>query len=187
MQTDLVVRARHGDQQAFASLAADVYERLHTVAHGILRDRELAEDAIQGALLTIWRELPRLRDESRFEAWSYRLLVNACYRQVRRERRWSPALRSAELAEPISPAEIDVVADRDELERGFRRLSVDHRAVIVLQYYLGLSPAEVAKALDVPVGTVHSRLHHAMRQLRAALQADARAVAPDGAMDGAAR
>jgi RNA polymerase sigma-70 factor (ECF subfamily) len=93
MDSDLVVRAQRGDEQAFASLAVAAGDRLHAVAHRILRDTDLAEDATQQALLTIWRDLPQLRDPAHFDAWSYRLLVRACYSQGRRTRQWSPNLR----------------------------------------------------------------------------------------------
>jgi len=177
MDSDLVVRAQRGDDQAFASLAVAVGDRLHAVAHRILRDADLAEDATQQALLTIWRDLPQLRDPARFEAWSYRLLVRACYAEGRRTRRWAPNLRLLPADEPTGPEGLTLVVDRDQLERGFRRLSIDHRAVVVLHHYLDLTLDEVAETLGVPVGTVRSRLHHAMRGLRAALDADARPVA----------
>jgi RNA polymerase sigma-70 factor (ECF subfamily) len=174
MDTTLVLRAQDGDEEAFASLAVAIGDGLHAVAHRILRDTDLAEDATQQALLAIWRNLPQLRDASRFDAWSYRLLVNACYVEGRRTRRWSPNLRVMPSLEPTSPEGLSSVVDRDQLERGFRRLSIDHRAVVVLHHYLDLTLDEVAAALGVPVGTVRSRLHHAMRGLRAALDADAR-------------
>jgi hypothetical protein len=75
VDADLIGRAQQGDEEAFASLAVAMGDRLHRVAHRILRDMDLAEDATQQALLAIWRDLPRLRDPARFEAWSYRLLV----------------------------------------------------------------------------------------------------------------
>jgi DNA-directed RNA polymerase specialized sigma24 family protein len=140
MDTELVVQAQHGDEEAFASLAVAVGGRLHAVAHRILRDLDLAEDATQQALLSIWRDLPQLRDESD---------------------RWTDDSSVA-------------VADRDQLERAFRRLSVEHRAVVVLHHYLDLPLPAVAEALGIPPGTARSRLHHAMRGLRAALDADAR-------------
>jgi RNA polymerase sigma-70 factor (ECF subfamily) len=177
MDTDLVIRAQKGDEQAFASLAVACGDRLHAVAHRILRDIDLAEDATQQALLSIWRDLPQLRDPARFEAWSYRLLVRACYAEARRTRRWTPTLRVLPTDEPAEPDGTTSVHDRDQLERGFRRLSIDHRAVVVLHHYLDLSIDEVAEALGVPAGTVRSRLHHAMRGLRAALDADLRPAA----------
>jgi RNA polymerase sigma-70 factor, ECF subfamily len=174
MDTDLVIRAQHGDEEAFASLAVAVGDRLHAVAHRILRDFDLAEDATQQALLAIWRDLPQLRDPARFDAWSYRLLVRACYAEGRKERRWTPSLRLLP-TDGLMQADASVgVVDRDQLERGFRRLSIDHRAVVVLHHYLDWPLDRVAEALGVPVGTVRSRLHHAMRGLRAALDADAR-------------
>jgi RNA polymerase sigma-70 factor (ECF subfamily) len=174
MDTQLVVRAQSGDQQAFASLAMAIGDRLHAVAHRILRDTDLAEDATQQALLSVWRDLPQLRDPARFDAWSYRLLVRACYAEARRTRRWSPNLRLLPTDEPMAPDGLASVVDRDQLERGFRRLSIDHRAVVVLHHYLDLPLPEVAEALGVPEGTVRSRLYNAMRGLRAALDADAR-------------
>ena len=180
MDTDLVVQAQGGDEEAFASLAVAAGDRLHAVAHRILRDIDMAEDATQQALLSIWRDLPTLRDPARFDAWSYRLLVRACYAEARRNRSWSPGLRLVDTDEPMADASTSV-ADRDQLERGFRRLSIDHRAVVVLHHYLDLSLDEVADALGVPVGTVRSRLHYAMRGLRAALDADARPASREAA------
>jgi RNA polymerase sigma-70 factor (ECF subfamily) len=170
----LIGRAQHGDEEAFASLAVAVGDRLHAVAHRILRDTDLAEDATQQALLAIWRDLPKLRDPARFDAWSYRLLVRACYAEASRTRRWSPNVRLLPVDEPTSGDGLSSVVDRDQLERGFRRLSIDHRAVVVLHHYLELPLLEIAEVLGVPAGTVRSRLHHAMRGLRAALEADAR-------------
>lgn len=181
MDTDLVTRAQHGDEEAFASLAVAVGDRLHAVAHRILRDMDLAEDATQQALLSIWRDLPQLRDPARFDAWSYRLLVRACYQQGRRERRWEPHLRLLPSLEPAQADGSSMVIDRDQLERGFRRLSIDHRAVVVLHHYLDWPLERVADALGIPPGTARSRLHHAMRGLRAALDADARPPAREAA------
>ena len=180
MDTDLVVQAQRGDEEAFASLAVAVGHRLHAIAHRILRDLDLAEDATQQALLSIWRDLPQLRDPARFEAWSYRLLVRACYAEARRSRRWTPGLRLVDVDEPMSDATASV-ADRDQLERAFRRLSVDHRAVVVLHHYLDLPLPEVADALGIAPGTARSRLHYAMRGLRAALDADTRPASREAA------
>ena len=179
--TELVLQAQRGDEGAFASLAVVIGNRLHPIAHRILRDADLADDAAQQALLAMWRELPRLRDPARFEAWAYRTLVNACYAEGRKARKWSPNLRVLTPAEPVSFDDLATVADRDQLERAFRRLSVDHRAVVVLHHYLDLPLDEVAETLGVPIGTVRSRLFHAMRGLRAALDADARPVAREAA------
>ena len=181
MDTDLVIQAQRGDEEAFASLAVAAGDRLHAVAHRILRDLDLAEDATQQALLAIWRDLPQLRDPARFDAWSYRLLVRACYAEGRRERRWSPGLHLVTANEPMSPDGSSTVVDRDQLERGFRRLSIEHRAVVVLHHYLDWPLQRVAETLGIPAGTARSRLHHAMRGLRAALDADARPPAREAA------
>jgi RNA polymerase sigma-70 factor, ECF subfamily len=175
MDIDLVVRAQRGDKAAYSLLAAEIADRWLAVARRILRDHDLAEDATQQALLTVWRSLPQLRDIARFEAWSYRILVRACYAEGHRERMWAPNLRVLPVDEPAPDDGPGSVVDRDQLERGFHRLSLDHRAVVVLHHYLDLPLDRVAEVLGIPVGTAHSRLHHAMRALRAALEADARA------------
>jgi RNA polymerase sigma-70 factor (ECF subfamily) len=174
MDTELVIRAQRGDEGAFASLAVAAGDRLHAVAHRILRDIDLAENATQQALLNIWRDLPQLRDPARFDAWSYRLLVRACYAEAGRTRRWTSNLRMLPADEPMAADGLSSVVDRDQLDRGFRRLSIDHRAVVVLHHYLDMPLEGVAESLGIPLGTVRSRLHYAMRGLRAALEADAR-------------
>lgn len=174
MDTDIVIQAQLGDEEAFASLLLAVGDRLHAVAHRILRDADLADDATQRALLSIWQDLPQLRDAARFDAWAYRLLVRACYAEGRVSRPWMPNLRLLPADEPLVAEGLGRIVDRDQLERGFRRLSIDHRAVVVLRFYLDLPESEVAETLGVPVGTVQSRLHHAIRAMRAALEADAR-------------
>jgi RNA polymerase sigma-70 factor (ECF subfamily) len=177
MDRDLVERAQQGDTGAFESLAVASHARLYRVARGILRDDDLADDAVQRALVQIWRRLRQLRDPERFEGWSYRLLVNTCYEEARRS---GPRIGADGLDPTPEPIEADVfraVDDRDELERGFRRISVKHRAVIVLHYLLDLPIEQVAEALDIPTGTVNSRLHRAMSLLRAEIEADARMTA----------
>jgi len=174
MDAEIVVRAQHGDQASFASLMEAIDDRFHGVAFGILRDMELAQDAVQAALLTLWRDLPKLRDPAAFEAWSYRLLVRACYAESRRARRWLPNLAGGTAREHPVEGGIAVVVDRDQLERGFRRLSMDQRAVVVLHHYLDLPLERVAHTLGIPEGTARSRLFRAVRALRASLEADAR-------------
>jgi RNA polymerase sigma factor (sigma-70 family) len=174
MDTDLVILAQHGDKGAFGLIAAAIADRFLAVSRRILRDIDLAEDATQQALLAIWQDLPTLRDPARFDAWSYRLLVRACYAEGRKERRWAPNLRLLPADEPIATDSLSSVIDREQLEHGFRRLSLDHRTVVVLYHYLDMPLDGIAETLDIPVGTAHSRLHHAMRGLRAALDAEAR-------------
>jgi RNA polymerase sigma-70 factor (ECF subfamily) len=174
MDSELVVRAQHGDEGAFASLALEVGDRLHAVAQRILRDADLAEDATQQALLSIWRDLPQLRDPDRFDGWCYRLIVRACYAESRRSRQWNPQLRVLPAQSGIEPDGTNLVVDRDQLERAFRRLSIEHRAVVVLHFYLDMPLDAVAQALGIAPGTARSRLHHAMRGMRAAIDADSR-------------
>jgi len=137
----------------------------------------LAEDATQQALLSIWRDLPQLKDPEKFDAWSYRLLIRACYAEGGKQRRWLPQLPFIDHDEPLADNDVALVLDRDQLDRGFRRLSIEHRAVVVLHHYQDMSIDEIAAALGVPAGTVRSRLHYAMRALRTALEADARSTA----------
>jgi RNA polymerase sigma-70 factor (ECF subfamily) len=174
MDIELVERAQRGDKVAFADLAAAIADRFLAVARRVLRDIDLAEDATQQALLSIWQDLPQLRDPARFDAWSHRLLVRACYAESRRRRRWAPNLRLLTADEPTTADLYSHVADRDQLEAGFRHLSIDHRMVVVLHHFLDLPLERIAEILEVPIGTVYSRLHYAMRELRAALDADAR-------------
>ena len=169
-----MVRAQHGDQASFASLTEAIDDRFHGVAFGILRDMELAQDAVQSALLTLWRDLPKLRDPAAFEAWSYRLLVRACYAESRRARRWLPNLAGGTVGEQPVEGGFAAVVDRDQLERGFRRLSMDQRAVLVLHHYLDMPLDQVAQTLSIPEGTARSRLFRAVGALRAALEADTR-------------
>ena len=176
MDQDLVVRAQQGDQQAFQSLAIAHYARLYRVAFGILRDRQLAEDATQQALLDIWRNLTALDDPTRFGGWSYRLLVHACYAEAKRRPRWVRESDIGPSDAPLAADEYGSVIDRDLLERGFRRLSVEHRTIIVLRCLLDLPMEQVADALGIPAGTVGSRLSRAVDAMRAALKADARSV-----------
>ncbi len=174
MDTELVTRAQQGDETPFAELMEAVGGRLHRIAYSILRDRALAEDATQQGLLQMWRKLPGLREPARFEAWSYRFGVHACHAEARKAKRTLPQLAVGE--ETMTGDDIALVHDRDQLERGFRRLSVDHRAVVVLHHYVGLPLPEVAATLGIPLGTAHSRLDRAMSNLRVALRADGRSL-----------
>ena len=174
MDTELVIRAQRGDQAAFAEIASATYGRLNSLAFGILRDRALAEDAVQQAMLDAWRNLPKLRDPSRFEAWSYRLTVNACYSESRRTKRWLPNMPVDTHREPVATDDIGPIADRELLDRGFRQLSVDQRAVLVLRHLVGMPLEDVAQALDIPAGTARSRLYRALQAMRASIEADSR-------------
>ena len=174
MDVALVERARAGDEDAFASLARAGGDRLLAIAFRILRDLGPAEDAVQQTLVLAWRELPGLRDPERFDAWLHRLLVHTCYDEIRRGRRWAATVRVLPVDGPTVPDTAVSVVDRDQLDRGFRRLPPEQRAVLVLHHYIGLSLTEIADQLGLPLGTVKSRLHYAMHALRAALEADLR-------------
>jgi RNA polymerase sigma factor (sigma-70 family) len=177
MPRDLVLRAIGGDHAAFSQLAGASIGRLFAVARLILRDTELAEDAVQEALVSAWRDLPGLRDPDRFDAWLHRLVVRACYREARRSRRIG---RIEVQVTPLDLGRADetrLIADRDELERGFRRLDPEQRAILVLHFYAGHTLAEVADVLGIPAGTVKSRLHRAVQAMRADLDAEARLTA----------
>ncbi len=179
---DLVIRARDGDRDAFAALVTAISDRLYAIATRILRDGDLAEDALQGALVTAWRQLPTLREPARFEAWIRRLLVHACYAEARRRRSWTTHVRVLPVDGPVGPDGLLSIVERDALDRAFRRVSIEHRAVFVLHHHLGLSLVEIAETLGIPAGTARSRLHYATRLLRAAIEADAEPVATEGRM-----
>jgi RNA polymerase sigma-70 factor (ECF subfamily) len=175
MQRDLVALAREGDHDAFSSLAASSITRLYGVARVILGNAERAEDAVQDALVLAWRDIAGLRDLERFDAWLYRLVVRACYREARRNRR--RAVVELQLLPDDGWASGGIespVVERDRIGRGFRRLAPDQRAVLVLHHQLGLALGEVAEILDIPVGTAKSRLFRATQTIRAAIEADDR-------------
>ena len=172
MQVRLVERARDGDEVAFSELIDLDGDRCYAIAYRILRDVERAQDAVQQAFLLAWRELPRLRDAERFEVWLHRLLVNACYEEHRRYKRWSDKVRLLPVDGPAGSDETVSVDDRDALERAFRRLSPEHRAVAVLHHHAGFPLASIAEIAGVPLGTVKSRLHYATRILRETLAVD---------------
>jgi len=163
---DLVKRAQNGDHDAFAILARGAYHRLIAIANRILRDQSAADDAVQSALVRAWRDLPALRDPGRFDAWLYRLIVNACRDEQRQAKKWRVAASVTDIELPEARPDLDAVVDWSELDFAFRRLSIERRAVLVLHYFVGLSAPEVAAALGIPTGTVYSRLHYGTRELR---------------------
>ena len=179
---DLVVRAQHGDREAFAALVHVTSDRMYALAARILRDSDLAEDALQSALIAVWRQLPALRDPDRFEAWIRKVLVHACYAEARRRRSWAANIRVLPVDGPAGPDDLISVDDRDALDRAFRRLTVEQRAVFVLHHHQGLPLVEIAETLGIPAGTARSRLYYATRVLRGAIEADAHGVAVEGRM-----
>ena len=122
------------------------------------------------SLLTAWREIRALRDPERFEPWLHRILTNACYAEARRRRRWSEGVRLLPVEPVHGSDDYATVDNRDQLERAFRRLTVQQRAVLVFHHYLGLSLPEVAVRIGIPLGTVKSRMHDLIHRLREELK-----------------
>jgi RNA polymerase sigma factor (sigma-70 family) len=181
MQRDLVLQAQAGDHEAFTTLAAAAISRLHRTARLIARDDDRASDAVQDALTTAWLDIRALRDPDRFDAWLHRLLVRACYRVAGRERRHQVARIDVAVLDLAGLSDAGgELAIRDQLDRGFRRLTPEQRAVLVAHHYLDLPDTEAAEALSIPAGTYKSRLSRATIALRAALEADERAGAAAG-------
>jgi RNA polymerase sigma-70 factor (ECF subfamily) len=169
----LVRLARQGDRDAYDLLLSEVVDHLYRIARLILRDVDRAEDAVQETLVRSWRDLPRLRDPDRFDPWLNRILMRAITDEARTRR----ALVLNMVPIRVEPFEADgssALADRDEIARVFERLSVEHRTIVVLHHYLGMTTDEAARTIGIPTGTAKSRLHYATEALRAALEADAR-------------
>jgi RNA polymerase sigma-70 factor (ECF subfamily) len=166
VQRDLAERARHGDHDAFAMLVDPELARLDAAARLIVRDPELARDAVQDGLIRAWRDLPGLRDPARFEAWLRRLVVNACLDLVRRRRRRAFEVELRPIHSPAAPDGSGALADREEVDLALRGLDPNHRAVVALHYLLGMPMPMVATSLGIPLGTAKSRLHHAIAAMR---------------------
>jgi RNA polymerase sigma factor (sigma-70 family) len=171
-QRGLVERAGRGDHDAFAELARVAVVRLDQAARLILRDPELARDAVQEGLIRAWRDLPKLRDPDRFDAWLHRLTVNACIDQTRRRRRRPIEVELTPIHAPAVTDTSGALADRDVVDGVLRRLDERERAIVVLHYFLGMPLTEVAATLGIPVGTVKSRLHRALGEMRVAIVTD---------------
>src|SRR5262245_1601301 len=173
-QRELVEQARRGDHDAFAALAGAAITRLDAVARLILRDRELARDAVQETLVRAWRDLPGLRDPDRFDAWLHRLTVHACLDLTRRRRRRVTEVELEPILDIGLPDATDMLALRDQLDRALARLEPEQRAVVVLRYWLDMELPDAADALGIPLGTAKSRLHRAMAALRLTFDVDDR-------------
>ena len=170
---ELVERAGGGDHDAFAALATALSPRLDSAARLILRDPELARDAVQNALVRAWRDLPGLRDPDRFDAWLHRLLVNSCLDEARRRRRRPIEVEIDPIDQPADGSdEPRRLADRDLVERALAKLDPEHRALVVLHYYLGYPLPDAAASLGISLPAAKSRLHRAMDGLRRTLAAD---------------
>ena len=173
LERSLVERAQHGDQDAYAQVAVEASDQLYAIALRVLRDAEAASEALQTALVLIWRDLPTLRDPARFDAWSYRVLINCCRAHRRRSRRLGPSVELLPADAAVSDSQASI-ALRDELERAFEALGDDHRAVVVLHYYQDRSVQQIASLLGISAGTVKSRLYYARQAMRSAIEAESR-------------
>jgi RNA polymerase sigma-70 factor (ECF subfamily) len=171
-QRELVGRAKRGDHDAFAMLVDVRLARLDAAARLILRDPELARDAVQEGLIRAWRDLPGLRDPERFEAWLHRLTVNACLDLVRRRRRRAIEVELSPIDAPATSDHSGALADRELVDTALRRLDPGHRAVVAMHYLLGMPLPDVAASLGIPVGTAKSRLHYALTAMRVSVTAE---------------
>lgn len=155
---------------AFERLVEDRLDATYRLARLILRDAQEAEDATHDAFVRAWRDHGRLRDPERFDAWFGRILVNACRDRLRKgsHRRHDDLATAAGATAASDPNR--QVDDRDALERAFRTLNADQRIAVVLRYYRDLPVEQVARTVGAPVGTVRSRLHYGLKELRRALE-----------------
>jgi RNA polymerase sigma-70 factor (ECF subfamily) len=172
MRRETVERAISGDHDAFSELARASSDRLYAVATLVLRDRDRAQDAVQEALVSAWRDVRALRDPGAWDGWLYRLTVRACYKLAKSERRRSVVeIHAIPDYEPDRAADFSLsFADRDRMEREIGRLTMEQRAVLVLHFYADLTLERTAEILDVPVGTAKSRLHYGLRAMRDSLR-----------------
>jgi RNA polymerase sigma-70 factor (ECF subfamily) len=152
MDRALVVRAQDGDTQAFEALMLQSHTRLQAIAVGVLRDPHLAEDAVQQAMLGMWRDIAKLRDLDRFEAWSYRLLIRICHAEAKGRRARQGDVPIDIAAEPAAADAYGAVIRRDQLERAFARLSLEQRTIIVLHHLMDMTLDRVAEVLEIPQG-----------------------------------
>lgn len=157
---------------AFAQLADERLAGAYRLAAVILRDPVEAEDAVHEAGIQAWLHWPELRDPDKAGAWFDRILINECRQRLRR-RRIAP-LAGPPLADHAAADEVSGVIERDALHTALARLDADHRIVVVLRHLEGLTPAEIALRTGTREGTVKSRLHYALRELRAVLEAGER-------------
>ncbi len=171
-QRSLVEQAARGDHDAFAVLAGASIARLDAAARLILRDSDLAQDAVQDALMAAWRNLRALRDPDRFDAWVYRLLIHACIDVLRRRRSRPIEVEMKPVREPTVGDVEDEVADREIVDNALRRLDPTWRAVVILHYFLGMPLPEAAAILGIPLGTAKSRLHRSLALMRTALDGE---------------
>jgi len=157
-------------RSAFLRLADDHLDASYRLARAILRDPAEAQDATHDAFVQAWRKWSTLRDPARFQQWFDRILVNTCRNRLQHTSRRQAKDISAEVViaagDPFGQMD-----DRDALGSAMANLSADHRVVVALRYYRDLPVDEIAIRLDIPAGTVQSRLHYALKRLHAAMDA----------------
>ena len=176
----LLERAARGEPEAFDAVIRPRLDRLFRMAMAITRSDADARDAVQEACVLAWRELPRLRDRSRFDAWLSQILVNACRGLLRKRRR--VRVREVDVSDtgPGSPAAYATGSGADEraeaelIRRAFDRLDGDTRSLLVLHYVEERPLAEIGRVLGAPVGTIKWRLSNARRALDRALEVERR-------------
>ena len=171
-QRELVERARQGEHDAFTALVDLHLARLDAAARLILRDPELARDAVQEALIRAWRDLPGLRDPDRLDAWLHRLTANACLDLIRRRRRRVIEVALSPIDSPSTHDVASTLADRQLLDEALAGLAPGHRAVVALHFLLGMPLPEVATSLRIPLWTAKSRLHYALAAMRTTVTAE---------------
>ena len=144
-------------------------DRAYRLARAVLLDDREAEDAVQDACLVAWQRSGSLRDADRFDPWFERIVINQCRDQLRRRQRQrvrALTLQAAAVDGAMTPDQAD-----GDLDEALAALDIDHRLVILLRYWRDLTAEEIANRLDLPVGTVKSRLHYALRKMRATMEA----------------
>jgi RNA polymerase sigma-70 factor (ECF subfamily) len=178
--TALVEAAQHGDRAALDQLLRRHYDRIHAVCRRIAGSSRDADDACQEALIKITRGLPRFDGNSAFGTWAYRIATNAALDELRKRKR-RPLLAVVDEAdddhprEPVDPSadrQVDAVADRLAIDDALGELSEEFRVAVTLRDVLDLDYAEIASVLDVPVGTVKSRIARGRAMLAGRLRLD---------------
>jgi RNA polymerase sigma-70 factor (ECF subfamily) len=153
----------------FRSVGTHQLDRAYRLAGFILGDAREAEDATQDAMLRAWHQRDSLRNLHSAQPWFDRILVNVCRDRLRRKRPRVGWLGGDDEALPLTGDPFAGLIARDAVLRGLGTLDPDHRIVLVLRFWADLSVDDIAERLDIPAGTVKSRLHYAMRDLRAAI------------------
>jgi RNA polymerase sigma-70 factor (ECF subfamily) len=168
-QRELVERAQRGDHDAFAALTRLFIARLDAAARLMIRDQDLARDAVQDGFISAWRSLPSLRDPDAFEGWLRSIVARSCLDILRRRGRRPIEVELTPMDGLSTGDASTMVADRDLLDEILRRLPPDQRAVVVLRYYFDLEVPDIAATLRIPVGTAKSRLHRSMALMRSTM------------------